>query len=168
MTPGGPFFIVPSCRSTTRGRGEAGLSRRPVKPEIAGSSPVAPVKPVLPTGFFFIRAVAQGLARLVRDQEIGGSNPLSPTSWKPLGDAERFLFVGLSGFEGKALRRSSDSMRMIGGGARMEARAACDAGDSAFPGLESRDRMSRDGSQIHSARLHGNRSAMPSGFFLSG
>ncbi|SLM15321.1 hypothetical protein SPIROBIBN47_410033 [uncultured spirochete] len=26
------------------------------------------------------RAVAQGLARLVRDQDVGGSNPLSPTT----------------------------------------------------------------------------------------
>lgn len=35
------------------------------------------------TGFFYgIRAVAQGLARLVRDQDVGGSNPLSPTDRK--------------------------------------------------------------------------------------
>ena len=30
--------------------------------------------------FDHFRAVAQGLARLVRDQDVGGSNPLSPTS----------------------------------------------------------------------------------------
>ncbi len=52
------------------------LSRRPVKPEAAGSSPVAPV-PNPFKGFFF-RAVAQGLARSVRDREVGGSNPPSP------------------------------------------------------------------------------------------
>ena len=27
------------------------------------------------------RAVAQGLARSVRDREVGGSNPLSPIKW---------------------------------------------------------------------------------------
>ena len=42
--------------------------------------------PVSTTGFFFanfLRAVAQGLARLVRDQEIGGSNPLGPIIEEP-------------------------------------------------------------------------------------
>ncbi|SLM17478.1 hypothetical protein SPIRO4BDMA_40047 [uncultured spirochete] len=29
-----------------------------------------------------LRAVAQGLARLVRDQDVGGSNPLSPIDKK--------------------------------------------------------------------------------------
>ena len=60
------------------GRSEAGLSRWPVKPEIAGSSPVAPVYARLLDGLFFTRAVAQLVARLVRDQEVAGSNPACP------------------------------------------------------------------------------------------
>ena len=55
------------------------LSRRPVKPEAAGSSPVAPVQ--LPGSPFVkdLRAVAQWLARSVRDREVGSSSLPSPT-----------------------------------------------------------------------------------------
>ncbi len=61
------------------GRGEAGyragLSSRRPRVQV----PSLPLWP-LPYGRgFFYRAVAQGLARSVRDREVGGSNPLSPT-----------------------------------------------------------------------------------------
>ena len=68
-----------------RGRSEAGLSRWPVTPEIAGSSPVAPEKLTAFSGelFYFVSGFlftgsSAGVARLVRDQEVGGSNPPCP------------------------------------------------------------------------------------------
>ena len=43
--------------------------------------------------FLLIRAVAQGLARAVRDGEVGGSNPLSPTYLRAVGsDAPAFFY----------------------------------------------------------------------------
>jgi hypothetical protein len=41
-----------------------------------------------------IRAVAQGLARAVRDGEVGGSNPLSPTDIKAVGSNAPAFFCG--------------------------------------------------------------------------
>ena len=93
-------YIFLSSSAMTRGRSEAGLSRWPVKPEIAGSSPVAPrfahwgdETRHVSDGFFYLRAVAQGLARLVRDQDVGGSNPLSPTNEKAAISGGFFLFT---------------------------------------------------------------------------
>ena len=82
-----------------RGRSEAGLSRWPVTPEIAGSSPVAPEEAHCASGellFFmlsreivFIAGSSAGVARLVRDQEVGGSNPPCPMFYS-------FLYIDLS------------------------------------------------------------------------
>ncbi len=70
----------------TRGRSEAGYRAGLSSRRSRVRAPSLPIRFQRKTrhsltGFFFeLRAVAQGLARLVRDQDVGGSNPLSPTS----------------------------------------------------------------------------------------
>lgn len=70
---------------TTRGRGEVWSSRRPVKPEVAGSNPVAPAR--INRSDRKVRAFGQ-VAQLVEHRSekpgVGGSSPPLTTTSEPL------------------------------------------------------------------------------------
>ena len=67
-------------RRRPRGRRTAWSVRRPVKPEVAGSNPVAPASRILDLGFGLGGQVAQSVERRSEKPEVDGSTPSLTTN----------------------------------------------------------------------------------------